>query len=131
MSDIEDQGSFRASRSIPSELVKRLSAATVGSRELDAAVAGIFVHDIESDDGDFWWGPFGQQAERIPDLTTSLDAALALAERVLPGPVNYIEIRPADGSSRVEIGWPAVSGVAATPALALCMTILKAIQGKA
>lgn len=62
-------------------LIEKLEGAEVGSRELDADVAlqvGWTVHP-----GDNWIGPHAEIA--VPDYTTSLDAALALAERVLPG----------------------------------------------
>lgn len=62
-------------------LIEKLEGAEVGSRELDADVAlqvGWTVHP-----GDNWIGPHAEIA--VPDYTTSLDDALALADRVLPG----------------------------------------------
>lgn len=59
-------------------LAERCEAATGSDRELDAAIAGLFTHDVESDDGDFWWGPFDAAPTRVPDFTASLDAALSL-----------------------------------------------------
>lgn len=101
-------------RSIPTELVDRLSAAAAGSRHLD--------YELKDALNDPHWNL------RVPaDWTTSLDAALALAERVLPDRPILMDRMP-DGS-----GWAQVRGTlsfnakAATPALALCIAILKAL----
>ena len=128
-------------------LITSLEQAGEGSRELDARVAGVFSHDVESDDGDFWWGPFDQQAERVPDFTTSLDAALALASRVLPGWSYGLFGEVGDGATAsltqpdVDIGGGVIAspglmgldefeGEAATPALALCLAVLRATNPK-
>lgn len=113
-----------------SGLIERLEAAEFGSRELDSSVAGQFCNDVESDDGDFWWGPFDQQATRVPDFTTSLDAALALAERTMGGVSIDLLIR--DHRTLCELNWPSntVHSSAKTPALALCIAILKAKETK-
>ena len=107
-------------------LIEKLEGAEAGSPELDADVAlqvGWTVHP-----GDNWIGPHAEIA--VPDYTTSLDAALALAERVLPGWVwnmgndlpcwvhLWIDDRNYDGNP--------IKGDAATPALALCAAILRA-----
>lgn len=102
------------------ELIARLEAAEVGSRELDVCM-------WEVSDG---W----QNVHRPPCVTTSLDAALAMAERVLPG-CRCIAERDHDGT-----GWACVRASedserfmtdAATPALALCIAILRALDAKA
>lgn len=80
-----------------SVLVERLSAATAGSRELDAAICIALQYggpnsegatDVRTDpewEGDLIYEIGDEECcNRIPALTTSLDAALALAERVLP-----------------------------------------------
>lgn len=105
-----------------SELVVRVEGAEVGSRELDRAIwnALEFNHSGEP--------------SHAPTYTTSLDAALALAERVLPG------VRVVIDSACKETGKPAagfvfgqdgerINGVmndGATLPLALCAAILKA-----
>jgi hypothetical protein len=74
-------------------LISRLEAAEVGSRELDTQVAkamGWTVHNARRNG--LWVIPFGEYETcdpdamfRLGDFTTSLDAALALAERTAPG----------------------------------------------
>ena len=115
-------------------LITRLEEAAEGSRDLDARVASVFSHDVESDDGDFWWGPFDEQAERVPDFTTSLDAALALAERVLPGWEWLLRTDEERGfmvncwrkGDEPNMGDECFPSYAATPVLALCAAILRA-----
>lgn len=117
------------------ELIARLEAAEVGSRELDAYVecashgwnlvgwnAGWYLAEVG--------GAVQQMSPPLP-CTTSLDAALALAERVLPG-CRCIAERDHDGT-----GWACVRASedserfmtdAHTPALALCISILRALD---
>jgi hypothetical protein len=69
-----------------------------------------------------------------PAYTASVDAALALVERVLPGWEFALQVeRPADGPAiwRVEMGDPLRhwTSEAATPALALLASMLRAIEG--
>jgi hypothetical protein len=59
-------------------LATRVEELTGPDREVDAAIMGQFTHDVESDDGDFWWQPHGEQGQRVPDFTGSLDAVLLL-----------------------------------------------------
>ena len=96
-------------------LIEKLEGAEVGSRELDCAI---------------WTATGGwDHVGRPPTFSTSLDVALALAERVLPGARMMVE-RFHDGK-----GWAMVQcapGSAKimtdgnTPALALCAAILRA-----
>lgn len=73
------------------DLIQRLEAAEVGSRELDAEVFCLFYDEPDRraratvGGGAIIYGP-GLEARvaEIPRYTTSLDAALALVERVLP-----------------------------------------------
>lgn len=113
-----------------SALIARLEAAEVGSRELDMAV-----HKAATGEN---------MGFATPDASRSLDAALALAERVLPGyAMNVCLDKDRDGtllkwSSQVARhglsgpvgrgGW--WFGIAPTPALALCIAILRAKQGE-
>lgn len=110
------------------DLIERLEAAECGSRELDREVCeatGWGVHNA------FW----------ILPATTSLDAALALAERVLPdhkfaivkddGPDAGPKFRWSVQVARYNLEGPVGRnswwfGVSDTPALALCIAILKA-----
>lgn len=96
-------------------LIEKLEGADVGSRELDCAVARVL---------DCYKG-FATE-----HLTTSLDAALALAERVLPklarmeiktyaqGKFHHCTIETDDDEFD--------SDNCRTPALALCASILRA-----
>lgn len=59
-------------------LAERCEKATGPDRELDAAIASTFSNSVESDDGDFWWGPYNEPPVRVPDFTGSLDAAMSL-----------------------------------------------------
>jgi hypothetical protein len=113
------------------DLIKRLEEAEAGSRELDLRVFERF--DLV--DGERWTEADLDYALTDPDktinpppLTTSLDAALALAERVLPGwgwsaggsrGEHYGRLDTPDGRDFEEAYAP-------TPALALCAAILKA-----
>lgn len=129
------------------ELIARLEAVEVGSMELDAAICitlgyvgnnqGYSPLNVRISDGDDEWldyelGPVPYTAP-IPDVSQSLDAALALAERVLPG-CRCIAERDHDGSGwacvRVSEGADRFMADAKTTALALCISILKALEAK-
>lgn len=92
-------------------LIEKLEGAEAGSKELDGYV--LFKLDYD-------------QSESTPPITTSLDAALALAERVLPDEIWECEFGPS--SSRAELKNPRfiIEASARTPALALCAAILRA-----
>ena len=60
------------------DLADRVEALQGPCRETDAAIMGLFTHSVESDDGDYWYGPHDQMPIRVPDFTGSLDAAAAL-----------------------------------------------------
>lgn len=127
-------------------LIERLEAAGEGSRELDGAV-WYAVHEPDVEHGCLHveqteQGPVevltcelgSKYADCVGAYTTSLDAALALAER--------LGVRPyqADASIKGKWSWmvvdearlgdleanPYARASAATPALALCAAILKA-----
>jgi hypothetical protein len=132
------------------DLLARLSVAEVGSRELDWAIHSSIA-------APYWsgceWNEFGYvdvdghppHPDQItvfkdgrsfyndmPRYTTSLDAALALAERTVTrrGPIDLSIC----GSAQVVIhhadpcGSPLASSFGKTPALALCIAILKATE---
>lgn len=130
------------------ELIARLEAAEVGSRELDAEIWAASVgYVLVSFDGAGWLYKMHpndmQRHERtgyIPPYTTSLDAALVLAERVLPPETMWELNRKCiiDGKKfylcefDVPEWGPRVDtyGCARTPALALCIAILRAPDNK-
>lgn len=116
------------------ELIARLEEVEAGSRELDLRVFERF--DLV--DGERWTDADLEYALTDPDctispprLTTSLDAALALAERVLElrGPININVCLAGSAQAQIYPDDPCgvhVQAVASSPALALCIAILKA-----
>lgn len=67
-------------------LIERLEVAGEGSRELDWRIADLTGHPSFERKVEGLWPPFAERSRSdnaIPAYTTSLDAALALAERVL------------------------------------------------
>jgi hypothetical protein len=117
------------------DLIKRLEEAEAGSRELDCDLAEMLgevpvdafrMHGVMT--GRYGTGPYS--AWTAPNYTTSVDAALALVERVLPGWCWMIE-RHKNGTVTAGLHeWNAYREAdqltANTPALALCAAILKA-----
>lgn len=114
-------------------LPTRLEGAAAGSRELDAEVAALF-SDYENIGGG--WRRHKLTGERSQydyfgdePVTTSIDAAVAFAERVLGWVWNmgndvrcwvhlWVDAPGYDGVP--------VRGIAATPALALCAAVVRA-----
>ena len=104
-----------------SALITRLEAAGAGSIELDVAI---------------WDAMGGWSVSHPPAYSSSLDAALALAERVLPDWAWEIRLDRGGASVQTAPAWwmeglaaPDEGGVSCdgkTPALALCIAILKA-----
>lgn len=116
------------------DLIARLEAAEAGSRELDCRVVAWSEGVI---DGEHWSDADLEYALTDPDRTcnpprysTSLDAALALASRVLPGGEGEIDFgRRGFACLHPEQPYPAhleYNAEASTPALALCAAILRA-----
>ncbi len=134
-----------------SALIARLEAAEVGSRELDAEIALATAQDgavsivdpevagIFSPRPGWLLDANGSSISASP-FTTSLDAALALAERVLGGwawqvdrwgAMSRITLNECDNDGwhrsthrRIEVA------IERPPALALCIAILRAKQGE-
>jgi len=128
------------------DLLARLKVAEAGSRELDGLLwlhffAAQVERDIARHKGTWPRGASDEEktkrraefiASNAPKFSTSLDAALALAERVLP----EANCRGFDQTPRgcdayvsrnnVASGAWVIEGTAPTPALALCIAILKA-----
>lgn len=105
-----------------SDLIARLEAATGPDRELDRAIAkalGVMpLYEMRGQIGGSW-----------PDCTASIDAALTLVPEGWLWQVEWI-----GHQTRKRVGncilWqphePALSGQAATPALAICIAALRA-----
>jgi hypothetical protein len=112
-------------------LIEKLEGAEVGSRELNEAVALATGSTIK----DGWSETYanGVWGGSVKDYTTSLDAALALADRVLPGCGWSVHMDDRVGWYLADIGKdhflfggePSRS-IGRTPALALTAAILKA-----
>lgn len=130
-----------ASGSIPvpdmSSLIARLEAAAGGSQALtdDTLRAMGFTTKRYPMDSDRYWIVPGDERHPLPPwcdkITVSLDAALALAERVLElrGPININVCLAGSAQAQIYPDDPCgvhVQAVASSPALALCIAILKA-----
>lgn len=136
------------------DLLEALKEAGGPSRELDAMVRAVLFGDFVHCDANMlstcynypdcsdWDGcgePIGmsderksypsdwRDDERLPAYTSSLDASLALLERVLPGWVGEISTIGCATIARPGIKRPAFHGDADTPALALCIAIVEAL----
>lgn len=107
-------------------LIEKLEQAKEGSRELDAEIAKLVgtehgpreVVRVESRSIDSY-------PEVAPHYTESLDAALTLVPKGHGAVSASINER---GPSSMRIGHPYVCGNAATPALALVIAALKALE---
>lgn len=125
-----------------SALIARLEAAEVGSRELG--------HDVllslgwHRDQIGNFYGPLYQWSspdhsphlirgdeDNLPNPALSLDAALALAERVLPGwQIGMWTTKQNAVGSVLRADGGAFDATSSTPALALVIAILRAKQGE-
>lgn len=115
------------------ELAERVAALEGPCRETDAAICGLFTNSVESDDGDWWYGPHDAMPIRVPDFTASLDAAMALA----PVGLDRMVVHTPDYQT---LGWtvglvfktraaaPSVSSVGRSQALALTAACLRALS---
>lgn len=132
------------------DLITKLEEAGEGSRALDALVYCAFNDGWRAGSGNQEGAVIRSGAMRMPEsVTQSLDAALALASRVLPGwfpavePRFFIDgevvrwkatlIRPLWGQyNPVTDEWfdRIENRTASTPALALCAAILRASEEK-
>ena len=127
------------------DLIKRLEAAEAGSRELDALLwkalhpRGEIAVKGAGRPGLVDWrcrvpgATIANSWTNPPAATTSLDAALSLAERLWPHVMWRIGHDPDDGSLKAELviaqkpgDPPAVSANAFTAPLALCAAVLRA-----
>jgi hypothetical protein len=123
--------------SIPTELVARLEVAEAPCRDLDAEIGRAFGGQVIARFGDYDWRAEGHGIWRaLPMFTRSLDDTLALAGRVLVAPyVGPISLTIAgSGQAYIDHTDPCRIGVQAfgnTPALALCLAVLKATTASA
>lgn len=130
------------------DLIARLEAAEAGSRELDEAVSTALcdskfrtcIEGLSDEQGGMWMYEFdGHAPSSALRVTTSLDTALALAERVCPDHHSSVGNLPvsddADYEEHHSFGALLYSrytkpydalGHGATRPLALCIAILKA-----
>ena len=121
-----------------SALIARLEAAEEVTRDLAVEFAAFMYADPEAFKGAVNYDP-ELWVERNQSPLCSLDAALALAERVLPGWLWSVGIARRGGKVFAEADAYEVNGdgdaewfcqtEATTPALALCIAILRAKQG--
>lgn len=104
------------------ELLARVESATGPDRKLEYGIARMFIdHWKEYDEDEFY-----DNATHCPRLTSSIDAAVQLCERVLPG---WIWDVTSTGTSWVMTPGDSdehFAASAATPAIALCAAILRA-----
>lgn len=110
------------------DLITRLSKLDAPDREVDALIGKLFFPDEAKSFFDF----------NAPAYTASIDAAIALAERVLPGwkwrvgrtevfPNGWAYVHKYDPSNCDRIDEAACAdGKAATPAIALLIALLRA-----
>lgn len=119
------------------DLLAKVESAAEGSYNLDAelakALAG-WTYERRGNDRKEWWREANvadfYRHDRPPRYTASLDAAVALAEKVLPG--YKIGLTIEGGAHRASVyvgdsGGPTFKiGRGANPALAICHAIIKA-----
>lgn len=107
------------------ELIERLEKATGPDRELDEAIHAATNKPLRAG---LRWG-------NIPNYTASIDAAVALTERVLPD-VGWSVATNRIDRRRVARLWTGEiddgkAHAGASPAIALCLAILKAMEDRA
>lgn len=113
-----------------SELIARVEGATGADRDLNADLLKAFGWFVDSAGNAI--DHEGRRAFTVPDLTASLDAALALAERVLPGWWPRVECfgewweaGVSNDDGRCPTPQTNCIATAPTPALALVLAVLR------
>ncbi|WP_266029914.1 hypothetical protein [Brucella intermedia] len=108
-------------------LITRLSKLDAPDREVDAAV----FRYLAGNPTDHWFS-FGEDLytdETVPHITGSTDAVIALAKRVF-GKVGYSVAETEDDEEApfafIHVNGEAYLGEGATPAIALCIALLRA-----
>lgn len=114
-----------------SDLIERVKKLTGPCRETDALVCAASGYEVRPHGGRDYYEPIvGVSWQEVPSYTASLDAAVALTERLLPG---------ADWKASVagwDRHWADISGAkhiyaeGTTPALALILATLRAYAVK-
>lgn len=133
------------------ELIERLEKAEGSDREIDHAITDAFAYFFPFQPDPYSWrtkvgdkyfdterfGRGGSTSDRyVPKYTSSLDAALSLVERKLPGvhwSISNATVKPRANvwmpqPTRPIMG-PYSSG--ATPALAVCLALLRSLSTEA
>jgi len=132
------------------DLITRLSKLGAPDREVDAEIAVLFSGDpdayvVRPNEGAMfshkpgWFATGDNKSHKSPEYTTSVDAAIALAERVLPGWTfehigqDYIrasgldnDVMPMGWTVEISDGSQTIQGQAPTLPLAICIALLRA-----
>ncbi len=122
-----------------SDLIERLEKATGPDREIDAALVKALCPDalvsqyLASDEEPsvFHAQSLGiSDRSDVPRYTASLDAALTLVERALPGTEWAVSTLYGVNHAEVDMNGeePVTARDAATPAIALCLATMKALS---
>lgn len=111
-------------------LIKRLEAAETGSVELDYLIREAFSEWRNIGGG---WAAHKVTGERrcnhfdgADPVTTSVDAALALAERLFPGEFWVCEFGGSQNHVELKNARFIIEGSSASASLAVCIAVLKA-----
>jgi len=106
-------------------LIERLEKATGPDARLDTDIMIALGQWTERD----WWS-FDYQKHTPSNLTSSLDAAIDLMEKVLPDAQVLIGFKQTEETLPwARVGkWNAPDATGRTPAIALCIAILKALK---
>lgn len=116
------------------DLVKDLLATPEGSSELDERLAEtigwqkVEHQAVENSETvtrtrTFWILPNSQEPGKVPPYTRSIQAAYELAEYIAPEQVCACSW--ADGKAKAQIGLEGLSVEAGSPAVALCIAVLR------
>jgi hypothetical protein len=132
-------GAQKDARAVTNQLLAladRCEKASGPDRDLDAAIMGLFTNSVESDDGEWWYGPHDEMPGKVPAFTASLDAALSLVpEGWVTADANNLNISSNLGGwawcldNGADCGHPRFRDAVAkakTPPLALCAAALRA-----
>lgn len=114
-------------------LVERVEGASGADRELDALLLPVFDPALQVRHNSVWRGKLccGSLTDCLPPYSASVDAALALVERVLPGCGYDLTFVPGNDHPFDAYLWPDSGGPeigeGVTPALAILSALLRAL----
>lgn len=116
-----------------SDLITRVESATGPDREIDAAVAEVVLGWRPYQVADFisstaWFAKDGERTVEVPLYTASIDAVEALIRREMPAFSIVVSGPRSDGRFWGEVGRGYAE--AATPALALLLAFLRAVEAR-